>query len=150
MTAEPLIQAQGLIVVESRGAGFVDVTSQVAAWLTRERLLHGVVTLFLRHTSASLVIQENASPEVLDDLAMVLDRLAPRTLPWQHALEGPDDMPAHARTMLTGPSTSIPVTDGRMRLGTWQAIYVAEHREAPHLRELALAFIGTRRDSAPR
>ena len=101
------------------------------------------MSLFVRHTSASLTIQENADPTVLADLTSVLQKLAPESAPWRHDSEGPDDMPAHVKTMLTATSLQIPVLDGRLALGTWQAIYLIEHRRQPHRRELVLQFIGT-------
>jgi secondary thiamine-phosphate synthase enzyme len=98
--------------------------------------------LFIRHTSASLTIQENADPSVLDDLMTVFDRLAPEDAGWTHDTEGPDDMPAHVKTMLTATSLQIPVLDGDLALGTWQAIYLIEHRRRPHRREIVLQFLG--------
>jgi secondary thiamine-phosphate synthase enzyme len=100
------------------------------------------VTLFIRHTSASLTIQENADPSVLADLTTALDRLAPENAGWTHDTEGPDDMPAHVKTMLTGASLHVPVLNGELALGTWQAIYLIEHRSRPHRREIVLQFIG--------
>jgi len=102
----------------------------------------GALLLYLRHTSASLVIQENADPSVLDDLMTALDRLAPEDAGWTHDTEGPDDMPAHVKTMLTAASLHIPVLKGELALGTWQAIYLIEHRTRPHRREVMLQFIG--------
>ena len=101
--------------------------------------------LFLRHTSASLTIQENADPDVQTDLVSALDRLAPEDAPWIHDVEGPDDMPAHVKTMLTGVSLNVPVTGGMLALGTWQGIYLVEHRRRPHSREIVLQFIGSRK-----
>jgi secondary thiamine-phosphate synthase enzyme len=101
--------------------------------------------LFIRHTSASLVVQENADPDVRRDLVSALDRLVPADGPWVHALEGPDDMPAHVKTMLTGVSLHIPVVGGALALGTWQGIFIAEHRARRHRREIVLQFIGSRR-----
>lgn len=132
--------------VETRGASLVDVTEEVAAALAEGEAGDGLVTVFLRHTSASLTIQENASPEVLADLLDALDRLAPRGAGWRHAVEGPDDMPAHVRTMLTGASVAVPVAAGNLALGTWQAIYLIEHRDRPHRRELLVSFLGSRSD----
>jgi secondary thiamine-phosphate synthase enzyme len=100
------------------------------------------VTLFIRHTSASLTIQENADPTVLDDLMTALGRLAPEHAGWSHDTEGPDDMPAHIKTMLTASSLHIPVLNGELALGTWQAIYLIEHRRRPHRREIVLQFMG--------
>ena len=132
-----------LLSVETRGAGFTDVTREVAKFLRESGAREGAVTLFIRHTSASLTIQENADPLVLQDLTTALNRLAPENAGWVHDTEGPDDMPAHIKTMLTSVSLQIPVLNGEMALGTWQGIYVAEHRARPHRREVVLQFIGT-------
>jgi secondary thiamine-phosphate synthase enzyme len=105
----------------------------------------GMVTLFIRHTSASLTIQENADPSVLEDLTTALDRLAPEDAGWSHDTEGPDDMPAHVKTMLTATSLQIPVLDGDLALGTWQAVYLIEHRARAHRREIVLQFAGKTR-----
>lgn len=140
----PNHQAVARLAVSTRGPGLTDLTSVVADALREAGAHNGLLTLFVRHTSASLTIQENASPEVLDDLVDALDRLAPRDAGWRHALEGPDDMPAHVKTMLTGTSLSVPVLDGRPALGTWQAIYLVEHRDAPHRREVVAHFIGSK------
>ena len=131
------------LVVETRGTGFYDVTSDVAKFLREAGAREGVVTLFIRHTSASLTIQENADPSVLNDLITALDRLAPENAGWVHDAEGPDDMPAHVKTMLTATSLQIPVLNGAMALGTWQGIYVVEHRARPHRREVVLQFQGS-------
>jgi secondary thiamine-phosphate synthase enzyme len=130
------------LTVETRGTGFVDVTGEVAKFLREAGAREGTVTLFIRHTSASLTIQENADPSVLRDLTTALSRLAPENGGWVHDTEGPDDMPAHIKTMLTAVSLQIPVLDGEMALGTWQGIYVAEHRARPHRREIVLQFMG--------
>jgi len=106
------------------------------------RAKEGAVTLFIRHTSASLTIQENADPTVLEDLTTALDRLAPEDAGWRHDTEGPDDMPAHVKTMLTATSLHIPVLKSELMLGTWQAIYLIEHRSRPHRREIVLQFAG--------
>src|SRR5436305_8419134 len=121
-----------VMIVETRGTGFVDLTREIAKFVDEASAGEGAVTLFVRHTSASLTVQENADPSVLDDLMTALDRLAPQNAGWTHDTEGPDDMPAHGRTMLTATSLHIPVVDGRMALGTWQAIYLIEHRPRPH------------------
>jgi secondary thiamine-phosphate synthase enzyme len=131
------------LVVETRGTGFIDITREVAKFLSEARAREGTVTLFIRHTSASLTIQENADPSVLRDLTTALNRLAPENGGWVHDTEGPDDMPAHIKTMLTSVSLQIPVLDGEMALGTWQGIYVAEHRARPHRREIVLQFMGS-------
>jgi secondary thiamine-phosphate synthase enzyme len=137
-----LSQAHDRLSVETEGPGFTDVTRRVADWLQSIGAGDGLLTLFLRHTSASLTIQENADPDVLRDLSAALERAAPRAGRYRHRTEGPDDMPAHIRTMLTGVSLGVPVERGRLALGTWQAIYVIEHRDRPHRRDLALHFIG--------
>jgi secondary thiamine-phosphate synthase enzyme len=131
-----------LLSMETRGTGFTDITREVAKFLREAGAREGVVTLFIRHTSASLTIQENADPSVLQDLTTALNRLAPEKAGWVHDTEGPDDMPAHIKTMLTSVSLQIPVLNGEMALGTWQGIYVAEHRARPHRREIVLQFIG--------
>jgi secondary thiamine-phosphate synthase enzyme len=131
-----------LLTVRTAGAGFVDLTSHVVKFLRDISGREGAVTLFIRHTSASLTIQENADPSVLADLMTALGRLAPDNAGWSHDTEGPDDMPAHIKTMLTATSLHIPVLSGELALGTWQAIYLIEHRTSPHRREIVLQFIG--------
>ena len=131
-----------LLSVQTSGPGFVDLTAQVAKFVEDAGAREGTVTLFVRHTSASLSIQENADPTVLDDLMTALGRLAPEHAGWRHDTEGPDDMPAHIKTMLTATSLQIPVLRGQLALGTWQAIYLIEHRTRPHRREIVLQFIG--------
>jgi len=130
--------------VATSGEGFIDITREAARFLERIGARDGALFLFIRHTSASLVIQENADPDVQIDLVTALDRLAPAEAGWVHDTEGPDDMPAHVKSMLNGVSLHIPVADGRMALGTWQGIYVAEHRTRPHRREVVLQFIGSK------
>jgi secondary thiamine-phosphate synthase enzyme len=132
-----------LLTVQTRGAGFTDLTSDVAKFLREARAQEGAVIVFIRHTSASLTIQENADPSVLKDLTTVLNRLAPENAGWVHDTEGPDDMPAHVKTMLTATSLQIPVLGGELTLGTWQAVYLIEHRARPHRREIVLQFIGS-------
>ena len=131
-----------LLTVQTSGAGFTDLTAEVAEFVRDARAREGAVTLFVRHTSASLTIQENADPTVLVDLRTALNRLAPENAGWRHDTEGPDDMPAHIKTMLTATSLHIPVLQGTPALGTWQAIYLVEHRARPHRREVVLQFIG--------
>jgi secondary thiamine-phosphate synthase enzyme len=131
------------LTVQTSGPGFLDLTAEVGQFAKQAGAKEGVVTLFIRHTSASLTIQENADPSVLDDLMTALGRLAPEDAGWSHDTEGPDDMPAHVKTMLTACSLHIPVLDGELALGTWQAIYLIEHRARPHRREIVLQFIGT-------
>jgi len=130
------------MVVETSCRGFVDLTSEVAKFLRDATAREGQATLFVRHTSASLTIQENADPSVLTDLTTALDRVAPENAGWTHDAEGADDMPAHVKTMLTAVSLQIPVLNGELALGTWQAIYPIEHRARPHRREIVLQFIG--------
>jgi secondary thiamine-phosphate synthase enzyme len=131
-----------LLTIQTSGAGFVDLTAETAKFVKDAHAREGAVTLFIRHTSASLTIQENADPSVLDDLMTALDRLAPEDAGWTHDTEGPDDMPAHVKTMLTAASLHIPVLKGELALGTWQAIYLIEHRTRPHRREVMLQFAG--------
>jgi secondary thiamine-phosphate synthase enzyme len=141
VTATSIVTSQ--LIVPTDGLGFVDLTSEVEKFVSDARAKEGTVTLFIRHTSASLTIQENADPSVLSDLQTALARLAPENAGWTHDTEGPDDMPAHIKTMLTSVSLQIPVVDGEMALGTWQAIYLVEHRARPHRREVVVQFIGT-------
>ena len=131
-----------LLTVQTSGAGFTDLTAEVAKFVREARAREGAVTLFIRHTSASLTIQENADPTVLVDLTTALNRLAPENGGWRHDTEGPDDMPAHIKTMLTATSLHVPVLEGELALGTWQAVYLVEHRRAPHRREVVLQFAG--------
>jgi secondary thiamine-phosphate synthase enzyme len=131
-----------LLTVQTPGAGFTDFTGEVVKFVDEAGAREGAVTLFIRHTSASLTIQENADPTVLEDLMTALDRFAPADAGWRHDTEGPDDMPAHVKTMLTATSLQIPVLDGKPALGTWQAIYLIEHRARPHRRQIVLQFIG--------
>lgn len=138
-----LEQAQHTLEVRTNGPGFIDVTAQVRAWLGAIGSCDGLLTLFVRHTSASLTIQENADPDVLCDLAEALERAAPRGTPYHHDIEGPDDMPAHIKSMLTATSLGVPVAAGAPLLGTWQALYLIEHRDQPHTREIVLHYVGT-------
>ena len=135
-------QAQHRLTIETRGRSFTDITRGVASWLGSVKASEGLLTLFIRHTSASLTIQENADPDVLRALLDALEGLAPRDAAYAHDVEGPDDMPAHITSMLTSTSLSVPVTAGRMALGTWQALYLIEHRDAPHSREVVLHYVG--------
>jgi secondary thiamine-phosphate synthase enzyme len=131
-----------LLTVQTSGRGFTDLTAETAKFVREAGAREGAVTLFIRHTSASLTIQENADPSVLVDLTTALGRLAPEHAGWSHDTEGPDDMPAHIKTMLTASSLHIPVLNGELALGTWQAIYLIEHRRRPHRREIVLQFMG--------
>ena len=128
--------------VTSRGKGFIDITEDLRRWLDGISANDGLLTVFVCHTSASLTIQENADPNVRHDLMTALQTLAPEDAPYTHAEEGSDDMPSHIKSMLTEVSLSIPVMEGRMTLGTWQGVYLIEHRAAPHERTIALSFIG--------
>jgi secondary thiamine-phosphate synthase enzyme len=130
------------LAFETRGKAFLDITREVQAFVAGTGVETGLLTLFLRHTSASLVIQENADPDVLRDLGDALDRLAPEDAGWRHDAEGPDDMPAHVKAALTATSLSIPVMSGRAALGTWQAIYIAEHRARGHRRSVVAHLLG--------
>jgi secondary thiamine-phosphate synthase enzyme len=143
-TAPDLI-ATATLVVETSGPGFTDITGDAAGFLTDAGGRNGTLLLFLRHTSASLVIQENADPDVQTDLVTALAKLAPAEAAWVHDVEGADDMPAHVKTMLTGVSLHVPVIEGALALGAWQGLYVAEHRARPHRREIVLQFIGSSR-----
>jgi secondary thiamine-phosphate synthase enzyme len=130
------------LAVQTSGRGFIDLTAEIASFVRDAGAIEGLVTLFIRHTSASLTIQENADPSVLVDLITALDRLAPENAGWRHDTEGPDDMPAHVKTMLTTTSLQVPVLKGELMLGTWQAIYLIEHRVRPHRREIVMQFAG--------
>ena len=134
--------ASSLLTVQTSGRGFIDLTAEVAEFVREANAIEGQVTLFIRHTSASLTIQENADPTVLKDLTMALDRLAPEEFGWTHDTEGADDMPAHVKTMLSATSLQIPVMKGKLMLGTWQAPYLIEHRRRPHRREVVMQFVG--------
>ena len=138
--------ASAVLSVETAGEGFVEITREVTRFLETAGARDGVLLLFLRHTSASLVIQENADADVRTDLVTALKRLAPANAGWVHEIEGPDDMPAHVKSMLNGVCLHVPVSGGRLGLGTWQGIYVAEHRHAPHRREVVLQFLGSCQD----
>jgi secondary thiamine-phosphate synthase enzyme len=137
--------ATATLSVETSGQGFIEITETARRFIEQTGAKTGALLLFIRHTSAALFIQENADPDVRTDLATALDRLAPTNAGWLHDVEGPDDMPAHIKTMLTDVSLHVPVIDGTLALGTWQGIYVAEHRAQPHRREIVLQFIGSKR-----
>ena len=129
--------------VSTQGKGLYDITAQVARWLVTAGVEDGLLTVFVQHTSASLTSQENAVPDVVHDLNTFFSRLVPEdNRLYRHTVEGPDDMPAHIRSALTLTQLSIPVEHGRMLLGTWQGIYLFEHRAAPHRRNLVLQFMG--------
>ena len=145
VSVAPEIIATATLSIETSGRGFTEITREAARFIAQLEAKHGTLFIFMRHTSASLVIQENADPDVRTDLVRALDRLAPADAGWIHQIEGPDDMPAHAKAMITGVSLHVPVVDGALALGTWQGIYVIEHRVRPHRREIALQFVGSRR-----
>ena len=138
----PELIATATLVIDTPGAGFTEFTRDAARFVVEAGAQDGMLLVFLRHTSASLVIQENADPDVQADLATALRRLAPSDAGWVHDTEGPDDMPAHIKAMLTGVSLQIPVLAGALALGTWQGLYLIEHRTRPHRRELVLQFVG--------
>nr|WP_264600868.1 secondary thiamine-phosphate synthase enzyme YjbQ [Rhodobium gokarnense] len=131
------------LTVGTTGRGMVEITEAIDDWLSGVEAGDGLLTAFLRHTSASLTIQENADPDVQHDLLTSLDLLAPEDGPWIHTMEGPDDMPAHIKSALTDVSLSIPVLGGRMDRGTWQGVYVVEHRARPHRRTVTLHYLGS-------
>ncbi|WP_428407702.1 secondary thiamine-phosphate synthase enzyme YjbQ [Hyphococcus sp.] len=129
-----------ILTVETPGRAAVDVTRQVEGVISTSPARSGVAHLFIQHTSASLAIQENADPDVMRDLIDWLDRTAPENGPYRHDAEGPDDMPAHLKAAMTATSLSIPFADGRLLMGTWQGIYVLEHRRAPHKRRVVVTL----------
>ena len=130
-------------MVSSRGKGLYEITGEIESWLAGQGVSMGLLTLFIRHTSASLTIQENADPDVIADLNDWFGRLVKENDPhFRHTLEGPDDMPAHIRSALTAVQIAVPVMNGRLVLGTWQGIYVFEHRKMPHRREVVLHLLG--------
>ncbi len=133
---------QEVVDVRTEGRGLLDVTRRIDAVIHGSKIRSGICNVFVQHTSASLVIQENADPAVLRDLVSWLAELAPESRPWEHDDEGPDDMPAHARSAVTRTSETIPVTEGRLALGTWQAVYLWEHRVRPHVRRLVVTVYG--------
>jgi secondary thiamine-phosphate synthase enzyme len=138
-----LAQASTTLEISTRGQGLVEIGREVARWVVAQGMATGLVTLFCRHTSASLLIQENAAPEVRDDLEAFFARIAPEGPGlYAHDDEGPDDMPAHLRAALTQVQLSIPLVDGRLALGTWQGVYLFEHRRRPHRRQVVLHLIG--------
>jgi secondary thiamine-phosphate synthase enzyme len=140
----PQTVATATLIVETPGTSFTDITAEARRFVSGAGAKEGALFLYLRHTSASLTIQENADPDVLTDLATALDSLAPADGGWIHDAEGPDDMPGHIKAMLTGVSLHVPVTNGVLALGTWQGIYLVEHRTRPHRREVVLQFVGSR------
>jgi secondary thiamine-phosphate synthase enzyme len=141
----PDLIASATLTVETRGEGFVEITRDVADFVQQVGAGDGVLLAYIRHTSASLIIQENADPDVQTDLVTALNRIAPANADWVHDTEGPDDMPAHIKAMVNGVSEHVPVMGGKLALGRWQGIYVAEHRAHPHRREVKVQFIGSKR-----
>ena len=135
--------ASAVLSVDTSGEGFIEITRDVVGFLERIKARDGAVLVFLKHTSASLVIQENADRDVQTDLVTALKRLAPAGAGWVHEVEGPDDMPAHIKSMLNGVLAQLPVAGGKLMLGAWQGIYVAEHRARAHRREVVLQFVGS-------
>jgi len=136
--------ASASLRLDTPGAGFTEITAQAADFIAQCGAGDGTLLVYLRHTSASLAIQENADPDVQADLAAALDRLAPQDAPWIHDVEGPDDMPAHVKALLTGVSLHVPVAGGKLALGAWQGLYLIEHRRRAHSREVIFQFIGSR------
>ena len=136
-------QAQTTIPIQTRGPGLYPFTREAASFVSREKIATGLLTCFVRHTSASLVIQENADPDVLADIEDFMRRLVSRDPKlYRHTTEGPDDMPSHIRAALTATSIGIPIRDGHPALGTWQGLYLFEHRDPPHQREVLLHLLG--------
>jgi secondary thiamine-phosphate synthase enzyme len=136
-------QSSTVVRIQTRGRGLTDITDRVVAWVGESKLRDGLLTVFIRHTSASLLIQENADPEVQRDLERFFAHLVPDGDPlFEHTTEGPDDMPAHVRTALTQTHLSVPLVNGRLTLGTWQGIYLYEHRLRGHPREVVLHLLG--------
>ena len=136
-------QATGHVRIETRGKGLYDFTRQVKAWVREQGIATGLLTVFVQHTSASLTIQENADPDVIADLNDFFGRIAPEdNRLYRHTIEGPDDMPAHIRAALTQTQLSIPIHKGALALGTWQGIYLFEHRASPHRRSVVLHLLG--------
>ncbi len=144
-SATPELIARAQLQIETPGPALIEFTGEAAGFLQNCKAGSGALTAFVQHTSASLTIQENADPDVQHDLLTALQRLAPENAGWVHDTEGPDDMPAHIKAMLTGVTLTVPVEAGRMLLGTWQGLYLVEHRRAPHTRSILPQFIGSRR-----
>lgn len=137
-----MMQARTSLIIETHGAGLSEITQDVARWISKQEIEEGLLTLFIRHTSASLLIQENADPNVLADLNAFFTAIAPYDRDYRHRSEGPDDMPAHIKAALTQTHLGIPVTDRRLTLGTWQGVFLFEHRDRPHRREIVLHLVG--------
>jgi len=137
-----MVQSKHQLLVPTTGRQMIDITRELHSWIKEITAREGLLTLFIRHTSASLTIQENADRDVQADLLDALDNLAPEHAPYRHTSEGRDDMPAHIKSALTSTSLTVPVDNGQLGLGVWQGIYVIEHRAAAHQRQLSLHFIG--------
>jgi secondary thiamine-phosphate synthase enzyme len=136
-------QSQGELRVATRAKGLYEITREIRKWVAAQQIQNGLCTIFIQHTSASLIIQENADPDVRRDLSEFFERLVPESTPWfRHTTEGPDDMPSHIRAALTSAQLSIPVRAGQLALGTWQGIYVFEHRSEPQFRHVLMHIIG--------
>lgn len=135
-------QATDELVVQTPGQGLHEITDRLAAWVAEAGIADGLLTLFIRHTSASLIIQENAAPAARRDMERFLQRIAPEDFPYEHDEEGPDDCPAHLRALLTATSVTVPVMGGRLMLGTWQGVFVAEHRQVGHRRRVVVCLVG--------
>ncbi len=135
-------QAVHTLTIRTRGRGLIEFTDEVLRWLATEQFSTGLLTVYCRHTSASFLIQENADPDVQTDLQNYFEEIAPESDRYIHSAEGPDDMPAHLRAALTQTSLSIPLAGGHPVLGTWQGLYLFEHRARPHAREVVLHVIG--------
>jgi secondary thiamine-phosphate synthase enzyme len=135
-------QAQHQLSIATHGKGLIEITSQVKRWAEEQGISTGLLTLYCRHTSASLLVQENADPDVQTDLKSFFEDIAPETRKYVHDTEGPDDMSAHIRTALTHTSLSVPIVSSTLALGTWQGIYLFEHRSKPHQREIVMHLIG--------
>jgi secondary thiamine-phosphate synthase enzyme len=140
----PELVTTATLFVDTKGKGFSDITADIDRFVEESKAGDGVLFAYLRHTSASLVIQENADPDVQTDLMTALEKIAPEKAGWVHKVEGPDDMPAHVKAMITGVSLHVPVNLGKLWLGQWQGVYLIEHRTAPHKREVVLQFVGSR------
>ncbi|MBX6328186.1 MAG: YjbQ family protein [Pseudolabrys sp.] len=141
----PQLIASASLHVDTAGVGFIEITDHAVKFLVQCEAGDGALFAYLRHTSAALAIQENADPDVRADLLAALDRLAPEDAPWVHDVEGPDDMPAHVKTLISGVSLHIPVADGKLTLGTWQGLYLVEYRRRPQRREVIFQFLGSRK-----
>ncbi len=144
MSSAPLAQFTHNLQIATRGKGLYEFTAQIASWIAEQKVRTGLLTVFVQHTSASLVIQENADPDVVQDLNAFFSRIAPEdNRLYRHTIEGSDDMPAHIRAALTATQLSIPVERGRMALGAWQGVYLFEHRASPHRRNVVLHLLGS-------